>query len=348
MKQDADVFLKILSQGKGVRRQFEKINEAHLSTFPQYKNNPEQRNHLWKILECLEALNLVILPAKTGKSWRTGNPRLPDWILLNADPKQSSTSIPKAYAWHPKIAPFVEDLLLSQKETAFLISEYMKQHPGKGNFSISIPRRERSLKIFGDEKRLDQLSKKGFLLSGNLHLGDLGCHDIGWPMPHQLPRKPHPGKPFLIVENHHTYDSFCRWNNDVGAYAGIGYGAGDAFSTVETDHIDAIIAPTKAGEIHYFGDIDPKGISIPARVNQARVERNLLPIIPAVNLYQWLLDNGIQRDLSRGRQPVSSENWLPKNLSDQIARLFDEKKWMPQEALGYEELSLGVGLCDDL
>lgn len=342
MKQDADSFFQLLSQGRGKRRQFEKINEAHLNLFPQYRNNPEQRSHLWKLLEHLASKDLVTLPSKKGKSWRTGNPSLPDWVSIGTDSKKGSSIIPETYAWHPKVASFIDELIFSQRETAYLISEYLKQHPSKGDFEISIPRRERSLKIFGDEKKLDQLSKKGLLLSGNLSLSDLGCHDVGWPMPHQLPRVPCPGKPFLIIENHHTYDSFCRWNDDVGAYAGIGYGAGDAFSTVETDHIETIISPTKASEIHYFGDIDPKGISIPTRVSEARVEKNLLPILPAVHLYQWLLDNGTQRDLSKKRLPRTTEKWLPEKLDNHIKVLFSKQKWIPQEALGYEELSCEV------
>lgn len=338
MQQGLDDFFNMLRDGKHKRRSFERVNEAHLAAFPQYRNNPEQPAHLWGSLKHLAKKGQLELPSQTGKSWLPGNPRLPKWvsIITTADPDKSP--IPEKYAWHPKIAPFVDDLNISQKKSAFKISEYLKLHKGRGNFEVLIPRRERSLKIFGDEKKLDQLASKGLLLSGNLKLTDIGCHDVGWPMPNQLPSTPCSGKPFLIIENHHTYHSFCKWNEHARHYSGIGYGAGEAFSTVETDHVDNIIDPTGACSIHYFGDIDPKGISIPARVSKARVERSLRPIDPAIALYQWLLDHGIHRDLVKKKQPNLPDGWLPDSLSGQVKDLFISNNWLPQEALGYEEL----------
>ena len=341
MQQGLDNFYKILCEGKHKRRSFEFVNQAHLEAFPQYRNNPEQSAHLWSSLEYLVEKNQLELPSQAGKSWITGNPRLPKWVSIITTAEPDKSPIPEKYAWHPKIAPFVEDLNVSQKKSAFKISEYLKLHKGRGSFEVLIPRRERSLKIFGDEKKLDRLASKGLLLSGNLKLTDIGCHDVGWPMPHQIPSIPCPGKPFLIVENHHTYYSFCRWNERARQYTGIGYGAGEAFSTVETDHIDTIIDPTGASSINYFGDIDPKGISIPARVSNARVQKNLVPIDPAIALYQWLLNHGIQRDLIKKSQPSFPEGWLPDLLAGRVKDLFISNNWLPQEALGYEELLSG-------
>lgn len=334
-------FFKFLCEEKGKRKTFDCYSKLHLKVYPQYRNNSEQRTHLWHVLSELVDHGKLLLPAQNGKSWRPGNPRLPSWVSVITTDKQAESLIPERYAWHPKIAPFVEDLIVSQKSAAFKISEYLKLHQGRGSFEFSIPRRERSLKIFGDEKKLDQLAKKGFLLSGNLTLADIGCHDVGWPMPHQVPSSRCPNKPFLIIENHHTYHSFCQWNEQTCHYSGIGYGAGEAFSTVETDHIDSIVDPTKASSIHYFGDIDPKGVSIPARVSKARAERGLSPIIPAVALYQWLLAHGIQRDFTRKNQPNFPEGWLPEPQAQKVKELFGLNKWLPQEALGYEDLLSG-------
>lgn len=332
----------MLSQGKGKKRSFATLNEVHIRIFPHYKNDPQQFAHLWDVINYLVANEQLVLPAEKGKGWRIGNPRLPNWVSINVVKKVKVSIIPRAYAWHPKLAPFVDELTTRQKETAFKISEYLKQHVHKGAFELSIPRRERSLKIFGDEKQLDSLSNKGLILSGHLSLADLGCHDIGWPMPCCLPLVPCPNRPFLIVENHHTYDSFSKWNAETLHYAGIGYGAGEAFSTVETDHIDVIIKPTGASEIHYFGDIDPKGISIPTRVSKARVAKNRKAIVPAIELYQWLLENGIERTFLKKQQPIFAKGWLPVSVENSMIQLFAEKKWFPQEALGYEELKSGV------
>ncbi len=333
----AEEFLRLLTQGKGKKKNFEQMMGAHIHIFPEYKNESEQPQHLREIIDFLSNDEKIQLPSMNGKSWRAGNPSLPSWIMINLI--ESTTSIiPKAYAWHPKLAPFVDNLNLKQKEVAFKISEYLKHNTDKGKFEFLIPRRERSLKIFKDEKRLDSLSNKGHLLSNNLSLEELGCYDVNWPIPYKQPSTPCPNKAFLIIENHHTFASFCKWNETARHYSGIGYGAGEAFSSLENDSIEEIISLLNASEIKYFGDIDPKGISIPARVNQARIAKAMLPILPEIELYEWLLENGIKRSLLKGKQSSYLTGWLSESIEEKIKQLFAENIWFPQEALGYEEL----------
>jgi len=334
---EAKIFMSFLSMGKGKKKDFEKIIGAHLQAFPEYKNRSEQSQHLRNIIDYLANGEKISLPSTSGSGWRVGNPNLPSWVTIKVT-KSATRIIPTDYDWHPKLASFIDNLNIKQKEAAFLISEYLKQNGNKGKFEFLIPRRERSLKIFNDEKRLDSLSNKGKILSGNLSLEDLGCYDVGWPMPYKQPSKPCPNKPFLIVENHHTFESFTKWNEISRHYSGIGYGAGEAFSTLESDRIEGIVEPLNASVIHYFGDIDPKGISIPARVNKARIEKGLQPILPAINLYVWLLKNGIQRPILKGKQHKYITGWLPEYLEEKIDQLFSEDKWLPQEALGITEL----------
>lgn len=338
---EAEIFMSFLSMEKGKKKDFEKIIGAHLQAFPEYKNRSEQSQHLRNIIDYLANEEKISLPSTNGNGWRVGNPNLPCWITIKVT-KSATSIIPTNYDWHPKLASFIDNLNIKQKEAAFLISEYLKQNGNKGKFEFLIPRRERSLKIFNDEKRLDSLSNKGKILSGNLSLEELGCYDVGWPMPYKQPSKHCPNKPFLIVENHHTFESFTKWNEISKRYSGIGYGAGEAFSTLESDRIEEIIEPLKASEIHYFGDLDPKGISIPARVCKARIEKNLQPILPAVELYEWLLKNGTKRPMLKGKQRKYNIGWLPKTLETQIDQLFSESTWFPQEALGLTELLAGV------
>jgi len=72
------------------------------------------------------------------------------------------------------------------------------------------------------------------------------------------------------------------------------------------------------------------------------MEKNLQPILPATELYEWLLKNGIKRPILKGKQRSYQADWLPKNLEEQIAQLFSEGMWFPQEALGLTELLAGV------
>lgn len=61
-----------------------------------------------------------------------------------------------------------------------------------------VPAKERSLEIFGDEKRLDQMCKAGMLM-GKLPLSALGCFQVAAPLPYRLADAR--GKPALVVEN---------------------------------------------------------------------------------------------------------------------------------------------------
>ncbi|WAK02244.1 Wadjet anti-phage system protein JetD domain-containing protein [Methylobacter sp. YRD-M1] len=336
---NSNIFFDLLSQGKTKKRNLDEIIRAHISVFPEYVNQGAQTKHLRDLLDFLSQEGNIELPSLNGKAWRDGNPKLPVWIKIIKEDIDDISIIPENYAWHPKLARFVDELNKKQRESAFVISEYLKKNSNKGYFDIHIPRRERSLKIFNDEKRLDSLVNKGTLLSGNLTLVDLGCYDVAWPMPYKKPSVAEmEPRPFLIIENHHTFDSFCKWNDKKGIYSGIGYGSGEAFSSLESDRIEDIIEHLNVTEIHYLGDLDPKGINIPARVNRARIENNIMPILPAVQYYEWLLNNGTKRKIEKGKQPNYIKDWLPESLQEKVDHLFKDHLWIPQESLGLEEL----------
>jgi len=330
-------FFKQLEIGKIKKRKIDSILKLHASVYPEYINQASQKKHLRELLDILVKEGEIELPSLKGKAWREGVPRLPLWIkIINKDKKEDTVSI--TYAWHPVLAKFADSLNKTQKESAYLISEYLKKESNKGHFEIEVPRRERSLKIFNDEKRLDSLVNKGFLFGGNLTLKDIGCFDVAWPMPYEALSDQSKLKPFLIIENHHSFDSFVRWNVKSKQFSGIGYGSGEAFSSLESDRIEDIIQPLKVSEIQYLGDIDPRGIAIPARVNRARIEKNMMPILPAVIFYKWLLVYGQTQPMLKGKHTNYIKDWLPGGLQIKVDALFEQSLRIPQESLGFLDL----------
>ena len=164
----------------------------------------------------------------------------------------------------------------------------------------AVPTRERSLQVFGDEKRLDQLRKGGSsLFEGRVSLDDLKCYPVAPPLPYETPEKPAPGKAILVLENYHSFDSFRRWNRKTALYAAVAYGAGNAFRQ-GAGNLDDVVERIDADGAVYLGDLDPAGVEILIGVNSRRQEEGRAALRPHRGLYRWLLDHGCRRPLEAG------------------------------------------------
>src|SRR5262249_51484834 len=91
-----------------------------------------------------------------------------------------------------------------------------------------IPLKERSLEIFGDEKRLDHLFRGSTLFgAGRLDLETLRCFIVNEPLPWTHGQTVH--GPILVIENAATWHSYCRWNTEHKHFSAIIYGCGNRF-----------------------------------------------------------------------------------------------------------------------
>jgi hypothetical protein len=105
-------------------------------------------------------------------------------------------------------------------ESAKRINEWLKTDP---NLDVIGPIKERSLEIFGDEKRLDQLRDGMTTLFGQLTLAALGCRVCPIPLPFEAGPAFARGQSILIVENNDTWASFSEWNRSAGRFAAVAY-----------------------------------------------------------------------------------------------------------------------------
>ena len=133
----------------------------------------------------------------------------------------------------------------------------------RGRTPVPAPARERSLQIFGDEKRLDDLRKgEPSLFEGRVPLADLHCYPVAPPLPHETPPKQMPGRPILVLENYHSWDSFRRWNREAALYAAIAYGGGNAFRQGRGQPRRPGRRRAGGGVPCTLGDLDPAGARI--------------------------------------------------------------------------------------
>lgn len=328
-------FLKLLQAGTRKRVPLADLRHHYFSLYPDVQNSPDRGARLLEALRQLEAEGAMFLPA--AGSWeKLGVPPLPQWILLAREPRPPPSKNLRAVSWAPELG-FWPELRPGQLETLVPINEFLLRRRGR---LVVVPIKERSLEIFGDEKRLDGMCTGDSLFGSRLQLSTLGCFRVPQPLPYRLAEAP--GRPVLVVENHNSFWSFGEWNHQARRYAAVVYGSGEAFRMTGRA-LQQVLREVDGVGAEYLGDLDPKGVRIPGDFNRA-AEPGSPQVRPAVALYQWLLLNGIRRHRPEcvAFDAISAESWLDANLAAQVTELWRTEHWIPQEALGFEHLSAGV------
>lgn len=323
----SELFLKVLRSGCRKRVTLANLRRHWLDSNPEQLQHPERDALLLAALKKLEAEGELSLPAH-GSFEQLGSPPMPKFVTLvtrsDAQPPDDWSGV----SWLPELG-FWTDLSASEMVTAKAINDWLLRRGGK---FLRVPLRERSLEIFGDEKYLDPRVRDNALFSGRLPLDVIGAFVVPHPLPYRAANAP--GKPLLVVENHHTYWSLAEWNLQVRRYAAIVYGAGKAVGS-NRQALREVIRECRGDGALYFGDLDPTGIMIPFRFHAS----GELPLHPATDFYQFILERGKQR---RGVTRVAEDEtavkrWLPQ-LGEQICALWAADYWIPQESLGTEQL----------
>ena len=326
----------LLALGKR-RIRLHELRDAYLRAHPDARDAPDLRRLLLEALHRLERDEVADLPAP-GPRWDTsGSPALPRTASLRGAGR--SRRSPKPHAWLPALAFAADERhpvrrANLQAINAFLVFARDKNLP-------PVPTRERSLQIFGDEKRLDDIRKgEPTLFEGRISLDDLHCYPVAPPLPFETPGNPAPGQPILVLENYHSYDSFRRWNREAALYAAVAYGGGNAFRQ-GAGNLDELIVRTAADGAFYVGDLDPPGIDILLGVNHRRRAEGRTLLQPHRGLYGWLLAHGCRCPLDKApRDGVATRlgEVLPADIADALAKLWAAGLRIPQESFGLEQL----------
>jgi hypothetical protein len=203
---------------------------------------------------------------------------------------------------------------------------------------VDVPTTERSLEIFGDEKRLDTLRDSGAdtLFNRRLRLSDLHCYRVPPRLVWEAQQSPHPN--ILIVENSSAYDSFRRFNKEAKLWRAVVYGAGNAFLRSH-EGLSEVLDRSQAERLLYFGDLDPEGIHILFKVVQARRSLGMPDILPHSGLYCALVRRRATRYVEAGVQlsriTERSLRTLLAEAAGEVLALWRQGYVLPQEGLGY-------------
>ncbi len=303
-----------------------------------YTGSAEARRHLAGLLGSLQARGALELP-KGRRLWdaRT-EPPLPAWARLVSPSLELRVERDhRTVAWPPELAfvgrlrraPLLDELLAVRRFLA-----------DGGRERVRVPSSERSLELFGDEKRIAALRKTSLFRPGRLSLELLRCYDVAPPLVWEPAPVDRSGGVVLVLENLDAYDSFCRWNADTAAYAVVAYGHGSEFLATVRD-LPRVCEWAGTTRVEYFGDLDLRGLQIPHRARSVLLGvAPELTLAPAERWYAALLsfaDAAAVADAEVDpRDPAL--DWLPPALRGDAAALLSGGRRLPQEHIGLEHL----------
>ncbi len=272
-------------------------------------------------------LERIVIPLAAEARWREAFGFVP--------PSDEEARRIREFAWAPPLA-FVREARLNIPFGELRQLNDFLQHGG-GERPL-VPVKERSLEIFGDEKRLDSLVRSSALFGeGRLTPEALRCFVVAEPLPWT------PGAnlagPMIILENAATWHSYRRWNAERDLFSAVVYGCGNRFLDGISSLSDVVATLGGPRRVFYFGDLDPQGLFIP-KTASARAQGLGLPAIePHLWSYRQLLRLGAGRGEPGEGEPLSCEHcdWLGED-AEPVRRLFAAGHRLAQERVGWEFL----------
>ena len=202
-----------------------------------------------------------------------------------------------------------------------------------------VPIKERSLQLFGDEKRLDVLADSALFRDGRLTLAQLRCEVVAEPLGWKRGPAEAADQPVIVLENAATWHTYDRWNQATHQFSAVIYGGGNRF--VDGVGFLGEIFRELGGprRVFYFGDLDTAGLRIPRRASERALELGLPPVEPHHWSYHQLLS--LVAAASPADEPAAVTPadlaWLGE-LAEAAHRFLGCGQRLAQEQLGWERL----------
>ncbi|WP_028193270.1 Wadjet anti-phage system protein JetD domain-containing protein [Salinispora pacifica] len=300
--------------------------------------DPDARRKLAGALDELTVAGIIRKPAAaTRAAWdHTLQPPLPNWVqrpVAERPPTAGPATV--TTTWHARLAwaaTFVATERPTDNELALLhaANRYLAEHQPPE----IVPMRERSWELLREEKALDTLSRGRLFAANRLTLADLHCERIPLPL---VQWQIGDGPAALMVENHTTAHSLAHWLPADGSVGTVIWTGGS-----QLPQILASIPADWTRPLHYYGDLDLRGIEIAADGDHHSQALGLGPLTPASNLYRLLLDVGTPiKPRTRARLIAADHailNWFPPDLRTPIGVIIAAGLRIPQEATGRSQL----------
>jgi hypothetical protein len=300
---------------------------------------PEARAKLAGWLTQLAENGDILLPKGQRLYDRSSSGDLPAWIEL-VRPEAATAPLPvepESFAWAQELrfACAVRDV---RQLTVLLRVQHFLANGGRER--PLVPAKERSIELFGHEKRLEMLRTGILFGDGRLSLELLKCFLVPPPLLFEAASRSE-SRPAIVIENYSTYHSFARWNREARVFCAIVYGHGDAFKTSATGLAEVVCEWVWDGRLFYFGDLDPEGLLIPLAASATLSTIDLPALLPHCGSYRRVIERASTTSLPTGeelRLPNECRRWLGDELATQLDPWFANGVRLAQELVGWEEL----------
>jgi len=249
---------------------------------------------------------------------------------------QSDKFDPTTVSWEPEMQFVVEARAMVNPDDLLRLNSFFKDRTQQ---RLTVPIKERSLQIFGDEKRLDLLLGSALFRAGRLSLDLLKCEIVGEPLGWR--RGPVDTGRILVVENAATWHSYSRWNVEREIFSAVIYGCGNRFAESARNLADILAEFSAPQRIFYFGDLDPQGLRIPTEATLKSAALGLPPVEPDFWSCSNLLKSGRGHEVPfEAAEPASAAEfeWLGR-LAEPVKKILESGRRLAQEHIGWEFLS---------
>ena len=336
----AQAVLRAVNSSRTAKIDLTVLRDAALAADLSLAGSPELRERLAAACFELEQAGAVVQPRSAGLWDRSARPPLPSHVRRVATRRVTVETMPTAAGpvWHALLS-WVPAFLASQRATtaelAVLHGTQRLLARDGGPPRLTVPIRERSLELLGDEKALDSVLRGRLFTPGRLTLGLIGAERV---VPAIVASEIGPGPDVLLVENYATYVTLSRALAGQRSIGRVVWGAGNQVTQLLPQFPTAGLR-----NIWYFGDLDVRGLEIGASASASAIELGLAPLRPSVDLYELLLAHGHQAPAGGGRGPSRARvqeaiSWLPGSLRAAAATVLNGGQRLAQEAVGRDLL----------
>ncbi len=242
----------------------------------------------------------------------------------------------REFPWVPELAFLRETRVNLPFDELRRLNDFLQA--GSGERPV-VPIKERSLQLFGDEKRLDVLADSVLFRGGRLTLAQLRCEIVAEPLAWKRGPAEAADKPVIVLENAATWHSYARWNQATAQFSAVIYGGGNRFVDGVGFFAEVFRELGGARRVFYFGDLDAAGLAIPQRASRRAKELGLSTIEPHLWSYRQLLGLANKATPTFCHMQAVSElcAWLG-DLSGEADVILSNGNRIAQEHLGWDYL----------
>lgn len=301
-------------------------DDALLEVAPHMQSDPNRRQRLLELLTDLQAAGVLTWSVGRDRSVR---PELPAFVAFarNVEDERQAASLPHL-SWRPELE-WAYTLRLTPREHQVLsvVQAYRRDRAPE---AVPIPHRERSLLLFGDEKRIDRIIRSRLFDPGHLILDLLDAYWAGPPIAYA---ETGGTGPVIVSENAASWHTLVNVLD--GQARAVAYGAGGAFA-------QSVAWLSSIGEVEtvlYIGDLDAEGVAIPQRAATAAELAGVPAPQPHLALWSALVDLASEHGQQAAPMPtevaLELADWFAAEpgLAKDVQRLLEDGKRVPQEAL---------------